>query len=80
LVADEAGSDWRLEELRRLGEAERRMELELHEARDTIARLVRELLPAHASAKRIDEIVTVSGFSRFLVEGLRGGRGVWSKL
>jgi hypothetical protein len=74
-VAEE--SDWRLGELRRLGEAERRLEIELLEARNAIAQLIVELLPPHASGKRIDDVVEASGFSRTLVERVRGGQGMW---
>jgi hypothetical protein len=69
--------DWRLAELERLGAAERQMESDLVALRDSIARLVVELLPPHASGKRVEEVVVASGFSRTLIEALRGGQGRW---
>jgi hypothetical protein len=77
-VADGGNLDFRLDELRRLGVAEREMELELARIRREIARLIVELLPPHASQSKITKVVTASGFSRTLVEGVRGGRGMWS--
>jgi hypothetical protein len=79
-VTDERSQDFRLDELRRLGPVEREMELELGRVRREIARLVVELLPPHASQAKIAEVVKASGFSRTLVEGVRGGQGMWSPL
>jgi hypothetical protein len=55
------------------------MSRELTEVRDSIARLAKELLPQHAPRERIEAVVEASGYSRTLVEALRGGRGMWSK-
>lgn len=71
--------DWRYEELRRLGEKERRMVEELTDVRDAIAQRVKELLPQHSSTNRIHGVVRASGYSRTLIEALRGGKAVWSK-
>ena len=71
--------DWRLDELRRLGELERRLAAEMLEARDEIAQLVKQLLPHHATEARISTVVEASGYSRTLVEAIRGGRAAWSK-
>lgn len=54
-VADDSNPDWRLDELRRPGAAERSTELELARLRREIARLIIELLPAHASQSKITE-------------------------
>jgi hypothetical protein len=78
MTTESPAVDWRYEELRRLGEAERRMTVELREVRDQIARLVKELLPHHAPKGRINEVVEASGYSRTLVEAIRGGRGMWT--
>jgi hypothetical protein len=75
-----AAGDWRYDELRRLGDRERRMAEELIGVRDTIARLIKELVPPHASAKRIHDVVSASGYSRTLVEAVRGGENMWSRL
>jgi hypothetical protein len=72
--------DWRYEELRRWGERERRMTEELIGVRHTIAQLIKELAPPHASTKRIHEVVDASGYSRTLVEAVRGGENMWSRL
>ncbi|MEV0839381.1 hypothetical protein AB0I55_07450 [Actinocatenispora sera] len=53
---------------------------ELTGVRDTIAQLIKELVPPHASAKRIYEVVDASGYSRTLVEAVRGGENMWSRL
>jgi hypothetical protein len=79
MSSEDDSNDWRLDELRRLGETERRMSRELIEARDSVARLVKELLPQHASRGRIEAVVEASGYSRTPVEALRGGRGMWNK-
>lgn len=56
------------------------MEGQLAQMRREIARLVLELLPPHAGQAKINEVVTASGFSRFLIERLRGGSGMWDPL
>jgi hypothetical protein len=72
-------NDWRLDELQRLGTLERRLASEMLEARHEIAQLVKQLLPLHATEGRINEVVKVSGYSRTLVEAIRGGRDAWTK-
>jgi hypothetical protein len=76
MSSEDDSNDWRLDELRRLGETERRMSWELMEVRDSVARLVKELLPQHAPRGRIEAVVEASGYSRTPVEALRGGRGM----
>jgi hypothetical protein len=71
--------DWRFEELRRLGELERRLAVETLEARDAVARLVKQLLPHHATDAQINAVVETSGYSRTLIEAIRGGRDAWTK-
>lgn len=80
LVPEDINADWRLSELRRLGEAEREMERQMAQTRREIARLIVELLPPHASQTKINEVVAASGFSRTLVERVRGGSGMWNPL
>jgi GNAT superfamily N-acetyltransferase len=63
--------DGRHAELRRLGEIERRMTLELRDVRKEIAGLVRQLLPHHARIATIEEVVEASGYSRTLIDALR---------
>jgi hypothetical protein len=48
--------------------------------RRDIARLIIELLPPHASQAKINEVVAVSGFSRTLIERVRGGGAMWAPL
>jgi hypothetical protein len=69
----EPPADWRYEELRQLGETERRMSVELAETRDAIARLVEQLLPQHARPAQIEGVVRASGYSRWMLERLRDG-------
>jgi hypothetical protein len=78
-VPDTKPYDWRLDELRRLGELERRLAAEMLDARDAVARLVKQLLPHHATEARINEVVEASGYSRTLVETIRGGRDAWTR-
>ncbi|MFI0410236.1 hypothetical protein [Actinomadura sp. 3N508] len=73
-------SDWRYQELQRLGERERSMAKELHDVRETIARIVKELAPHHAPKDRINDVVMASGYSRALIEAMRGGENVWTRL
>ncbi|MFF0720460.1 hypothetical protein [Micromonospora sp. NPDC003816] len=70
----EPPEDWRYDELRRLGDAERRMTTELADTRDAIARLVTQLLPSHASASKIESVVRASGYSRWMVDRMREGK------
>jgi len=70
----EPPTDWRYEELGRLGELERRMTAELADARDAIARLVGQMLPHHARPERIESVVRASGYSRWMIERLRDGK------
>ncbi|MBP2184089.1 hypothetical protein [Amycolatopsis magusensis] len=70
-------SDYRYTELHRLGETERHLAAELVGTRAAIARLVTELLPQHAPRTRIEEVVSTSGYSRTLIEALRGGHHPW---
>ncbi|MEU7901541.1 hypothetical protein [Actinoplanes sp. NPDC049118] len=70
----EPPTDWRYEELRRLGELERRMTIELADTRDAIARLVGQVLPHHARPDRIEGVVHASGYARWMVERLRDGK------
>jgi hypothetical protein len=79
-VLEDKNADWRVSELRRLGEAEREMERQLAQTRREIARLVVEMLPPHAAQAKIDDVVTASGFSRFLIDRLGGGSGTWDRL
>jgi hypothetical protein len=69
--------DWQLSELARLGAAERELELDLLRLRREIAGLITELLPPHAPQSRIQEVVAASGFSRHLIEAVRGGSAMW---
>jgi hypothetical protein len=66
--------DWRLQELRRLGEAERRLTTELTDTRDAIARLVVQLLPPHAPAARIEPVVRASKYARWMIDRMREGK------
>lgn len=75
-----AAGDGRYDELRRWGEHERRTPEHLIGVRDTIAQLVEEPVPPHTSAKRIHEVVGSSGYGRTLVEAVRGGETMWSRL
>ncbi|MFD0683920.1 hypothetical protein [Actinomadura fibrosa] len=70
--------DQRYQELQRLGEQERLTAKELHDLREAIARLVKELLPHHAPKNRINDVVKASGYSRPLIEALRGGKDIWT--
>lgn len=72
-------TDWRYEELRRLGGRERELARELAETRREVARLIKELLPQHSSKDRINEVVEASGYSRALVEAVRGGQDMWTR-
>ncbi|MFG1824778.1 hypothetical protein ACGFIJ_20030 [Microbispora bryophytorum] len=71
--------DGRYPELRRLGEEERRMALELQEIRAQIASLVQQLLPHHARTEKIDEVVRASGYSRTLIDVLRYKDHPWHR-
>ncbi|HEX5594695.1 MAG TPA: hypothetical protein VFX61_01540 [Micromonosporaceae bacterium] len=71
--------DWRLDELRRLGNRERQLATEMLEARDAVARLVKQLLPHHAPESWINTVVQASGYSRTLIEAIRGGRDAWTR-
>jgi hypothetical protein len=70
----EPPTDWRHEELGRLGELERRLAAELADTRDAIARLVGQMLPHHARPDRIESVVRASGYSRWMIERLRDGK------
>ena len=72
--ADEPPTDWRHEELGRLGELERLMTAELANTRDAIARLVGQMLPQHARSDQIERVVQASGYSRWMIERLRDGK------
>jgi hypothetical protein len=78
-LAGHSPYDWRLAELRRLGALERRLAAEMLDAQDAIAQLVKQLLPHHATEARINAVVEASGYSRTLIEAIRGSRDVWSK-
>lgn len=78
-IAEDDPHDWRLDELRRLGERERHHAEEMLCARDTIARLVKEVLPHHAPQSRINAVVEASGYSRTLIEAIRDGRDAWTR-
>jgi len=49
------------------------MELEIVRLRREVADLIVELLPPHANQSKINGLVVASGFSRTLIEGVRGG-------
>jgi hypothetical protein len=66
----ESSTDWRYEELQRLGDLERRM-TERADTRDAIARLVGQLLPHHARSDRIEGVVRASGYSQWMIAVLR---------
>lgn len=76
--APEPPTDWRYEELGRLGELERRTTAELADARDAIARLVGQMLPHHARSDQIERVVQASGYSRWMIERLRDGK-MWHR-
>ncbi|MEV4283148.1 hypothetical protein [Actinoplanes xinjiangensis] len=67
-------TDWRLDELHRLGELERRLSLELAETREAIVNLVGQVLPQHARPAQIEQVVQASGYSRWMIERLRDGK------
>ncbi|MFI6541320.1 hypothetical protein ACIBHY_53330 [Nonomuraea sp. NPDC050547] len=64
-------SDGRYAELRRLGEEERQMTVELQQTRTQVARLIQQFLPPHARTEKIDEVAQASGYSRTLMDALR---------
>ncbi|MFI9556170.1 hypothetical protein [Nonomuraea endophytica] len=70
-MSESTPSDGRYAELRRLGEAERHLAGELQQTRAQIAGLIQQLLPPHARAEKIDEVVQASGYSRTLIDALR---------
>jgi hypothetical protein len=71
---DSPSADWRLEELRRLGEVERRLSLELADAREAVVQMIGKVLPQHARSAQIEQVVRASGYSRWMVERLRDGK------
>ncbi|MFJ2030671.1 hypothetical protein [Streptosporangium sp. NPDC087985] len=71
--------DGRYAELRRLGEEERYIALELREIRAEIASLVQQLLPHHSRTEKIDEVVEASGYSRHLIDVLRYKDHPWHR-
>jgi hypothetical protein len=71
---DSPSADWRLEELRRLGEVERRLSLELADAREAVVQMIDKVLPQHARSAQIEQVVRASGYSRWMVERLRDGK------
>ncbi|MFC5925501.1 hypothetical protein [Micromonospora vulcania] len=66
--------DWRHDELRRLCDRERAMTAELADTRDAIARLVRQLLPAHTPKSRTEPVVQASGYARWMIDNMRDGK------
>jgi len=72
--APEPPTDWRYEELGRLGELERRMTAEPADTRDAIARLVGQMLPDHARSDQIERVAQASGYSRWMIERLRDAK------
>jgi hypothetical protein len=66
--------DWRYDEIRSLGELERRLSIELADTRDAIVQLVGQLLPHHARPDHIERVVRASGYSRYMLERLRDGK------
>lgn len=70
-MSESTPSDGRYAELRRLGEEERYLAVELQQTRAQIADLIQQLLPPHARAEKIDEVVHASGYSRTLIDILR---------
>ncbi|MBG0563879.1 hypothetical protein [Actinoplanes aureus] len=67
-------ADWRLEELRRLGDVERRLSLELADTREAIVQMIGQVLPQHAKPTQIEQVVQASGYSRWMIERLRDGK------
>jgi hypothetical protein len=72
-------NDGRLIELLRLGQVERELTHELVEIHEQIAALASALLPPHASESQISEVVVASGYSRTLIDALRGGKHPWNR-
>jgi hypothetical protein len=72
-------NDGRLKELLRLGRVERDLTHELVEIHEQIAVLASALLPPHASESQISEVVAASGYSRTLIDALRGGNHPWNR-
>lgn len=70
-MSESTPSDGRYAELRRLGEEERQMTVELLQTRTQIASLIQQFLPPHARTEKIDEVVQASGYSRTLIDALR---------
>ncbi|GAA5176979.1 hypothetical protein GCM10023322_00480 [Rugosimonospora acidiphila] len=70
----EDSADRRFAELRRLGDRERNLAKDLAETRDAIARLVTQLLPAHALAGRIEPVAARVGVRGGWVEQPRRGK------
>ena len=72
-------SDGRLIELLRLGEVETDFTRQLLDVHEQIAATVSALLPPHASESQVADVVTASGYSRTLIDALRGGNHPWNR-
>jgi len=71
--------DGRLREVMRLCAVERDLTRQAVEVRETLADLVTSLLPSHAPESHVIEVVAATGYSRTLVDGLRGGTHPWHR-
>ena len=69
--------DTRLAEVARLSARERELTAEAVQVRETLAGLVTALLPPHAPESHVVEVVEATGYSRTLIDGLRGGKHPW---
>lgn len=69
--------DGRLAEVARLSAREQTLTKEAVEVREQIAALVTAMLPPHAPEAHVVEVVEASGYSRTLIDGLRGGKHPW---
>lgn len=69
--------DGRLAEVQRLAGNEQQLSREAVKVREELAALVTSLLPPHAPESHVVEVVAASGYSRTLIDGLRGGKHPW---
>jgi len=69
--------DGRLLGVQRLAARERELSREAVKVGEELAALVTSLLPPHAPEWHVVEVVDASGYSRTLIDGLRGGKHPW---
>lgn len=69
--------DGRLLEAQRLARREQELSREAVNVREELAAIVTSLLPPHAPEAHVVEVVEATGYSRTLIDGLRGGKHPW---